>query len=42
SSAEEIIPLNLDGEPYRNSHIRFEIVPGAIDLVLPDSCPCLK
>ncbi|MEA3302066.1 MAG: lipid kinase YegS, partial [Pseudomonadota bacterium] len=42
SSAEEIIPLNLDGEPYRNKKIRFEIVPAAIDLVLPESCPCVK
>ena len=42
SSADEVIPLNLDGEPYQNRQIRFEIVPGAIDLVLPESCPCLK
>jgi len=39
--SQEPIPLNLDGEPYRNSKIRFEIVPLAIDLVLPDNCPCL-
>ena len=42
SKSEEIIPLNLEGEPYRNKQIRFEIVPSAIDLVLPESCPCLK
>ncbi len=42
SESDEIIPLNLDGEPYRNKKIRFEIVPAAIDLVLPASCPCLK
>ena len=42
SESEEIIPVNLDGEPYRNKKIRFEIVPSAIDLVLPVSCPCLK
>lgn len=41
STSEEIIPLNLDGEPYRNKQIRFEIVPEAINLVLPDSCPCI-
>lgn len=42
SESEEIIPVNLDGEPYRSKKIRFEIVPNAIDLVLPESCPCLK
>ena len=41
SKSEEVIPLNLDGEPYRNKRVRFEIVPGAIDLVLPESCPCV-
>lgn len=42
STSEEIIPVNLDGEPYKNKQIRFEIVPEAIDLVLPDSCPCIQ
>ncbi|PHS38942.1 MAG: lipid kinase YegS [Sulfurovum sp.] len=42
SESEEIIPVNLDGEPYENKKIRFEIVPAAIDLVLPSDCPCLK
>ena len=42
SESEEIIPVNFDGEPYRNKKIRFEIVPSAIDLVLPVGCPCLK
>lgn len=41
SEADVIIPLNLDGEPYRNKKIRFEIISKAIDLVLPESCPCL-
>lgn len=40
--SEEIIPVNLDGEPYQNKKIRFEIVPDAIDLVLPNYCPLLK
>jgi len=39
--SDEIIPLNLDGEPYQNKNIRFQIIPAAIDLVLPESCPCL-
>ena len=42
TESEEIIPVNLDGEPYQSKKIRFESVPDAIDLVLPASCPCLK
>ncbi len=40
--SKQIIPVNLDGEPYENKKIRFESVPSAIDLVLPSDCPCLK
>jgi lipid kinase YegS len=39
--SEEYIPINLDGEPYRNNHIRFEIIPSAVNLVLPHKCPLL-
>lgn len=42
SAEEKIIPVNLDGEPYRAEVIRFEALPGAIDLVLPEGCPLLK
>ncbi len=42
SESEKIIPVNLDGEPYRSQKIRFEIVPDAIDLILPKDSPCLK
>ena len=42
SESEEIIPVNLDGEPYQNRKIRFEIVPDAIELILPEHCPLLK
>lgn len=42
SESKEIIPVNLDGEPYENKKIRFESVSDAIDLVLPGDCPCLK
>lgn len=42
TESDDVIPLNLDGEPYRNKKIRFEIVTDAIDLVLPESCPCLQ
>ena len=41
SASDEIIPVNLDGEPYQNKKIRFEVMPKAINLVLPESCPCL-
>ncbi len=41
SESDEIIPVNLDGEPYQSKKIRFEIVPAAIDLILPKSCPCI-
>jgi lipid kinase YegS len=42
SESKQIIPVNLDGEPYSSKKIRFEIVPDAIDLILPKDCPCLK
>jgi lipid kinase YegS len=35
-------PLNLDGEPYeRGNDMRYDIIPKAIELVLPSSCPCI-
>jgi lipid kinase YegS len=42
SESKQIIPVNLDGEPYSSYKIRFEIVPDAIDLVLPEDSPCLQ
>ena len=33
--------VNLDGEPYRADHIYFEVLPEAIQLVLPEDCPCI-
>jgi len=42
SSSEKIIPVNLDGEPYSSHKIRFEVIPNAIDLVIPKESPCLK
>jgi len=42
SESEEFIPVNLDGEPYISHKIRFEVVPSAIDLILPKDSPCLK
>jgi len=40
-SAHNEIPVNLDGEPYHSNKIRFEILPSAIDLVIPKDAPCL-
>ena len=42
SESKQIIPVNLDGEPYSNHKIRFEVLPDAIDLILPKDSPCLK
>ncbi len=42
AESDAVIPLNLDGEPYESRNIRFEILPGAIDLVLPEDCPLLR
>jgi lipid kinase YegS len=33
------MPINLDGEPIKTNKIRFEVIPGAIHLVLPENCP---
>jgi YegS/Rv2252/BmrU family lipid kinase len=38
-TSEVEMPINLDGEPIQVKHIRFEVLPGAIKLVLPESCP---
>ena len=35
------LPINLDGEPYRWDHIRFEVRPKALRFVLPDGCPLI-
>ncbi len=35
------LPLNLDGEPYRSRHVRFDVLPKSISMVLPKDCPCL-
>ena len=42
SAHGKIAPVNLDGEPYRSKVIRFEVLPGAINLVLPEFCPMLQ
>ena len=33
--------VNLDGEPYTTNHLRIDVLPAEIQLVLPKDCPCL-
>jgi diacylglycerol kinase family enzyme len=40
--SEEEIPVNLDGEPVRFSNVRYEVVPKAIRLGVPEDCPLLS
>lgn len=39
---KEPMPINLDGEPVSFESTRFEIVPGALQLVVPADCPLLQ
>jgi len=39
---DEVIPVNLDGEPVRFSSVRYEAVPKAIRLIVPRNCPLLS
>lgn len=36
------VPMNLDGEPISTKKLRFEALPGAIKLVLPETCPMIS
>jgi len=40
--SEEDTPINLDGEPITARHLRFEVAPRALRLVLPENCPLLS
>jgi lipid kinase YegS len=40
--SEEVIPVNLDGEPLRLSTVRYEAVPKAISLIVPPNCALLS
>lgn len=40
--SDEVMPINLDGEPIAARRIRFEAIPAAIKLVLPQLCPLLR
>jgi lipid kinase YegS len=39
---EEMIPVNLDGEPLQFSSVRYEAVRRAIRLIVPPNCPLLS
>jgi lipid kinase YegS len=40
-SSSNVDQVNLDGEPYLAEQIRFEAVPAALQLVLPENCPLI-
>jgi lipid kinase YegS len=40
--SEELMPVNLDGEPVQFSSVRYEAVPNAIRLIAPPGCPLLS
>lgn len=39
---EEVVPVNLDGEPLRFSTVRYEVAPKAIRLIVPANCQLLS
>ena len=40
--SEEVIPVNLDGEPVAFSSVRYEAVSKAIRVIFPPNCPLLS
>ena len=39
--SEDELQFNLDGEPVRGRIFDFSLLPGALELVLPQECPLL-
>ena len=39
---DEVVPVNLDGEPMEFSSVRYEAVPKAIRVTVPPNCPLLS
>jgi len=39
--SDVVMPTNLDGEPFSTNLMRFDVIPGAINLVLPEDCQLL-
>lgn len=42
AGGKEPIPVNLDGEPYSHPEVRLEVIPNALRLAVPPTCPCVK
>jgi lipid kinase YegS len=42
AGGKESMPVNLDGEPYSNPQVRLEVIPNALRLAVPPTCPCIK
>jgi lipid kinase YegS len=40
--SEATIPVNLDGEPLSFSKVRYEVLPKAIQVIVPPNCPLLS
>ena len=40
--SSDAFPINLDGEPIAVERIRFDVIPGAIRLVLPVNSPVVS
>jgi lipid kinase YegS len=36
------LPINLDGEPHRWDHIKFELLPKCLPMVLPEGCALIQ
>jgi lipid kinase YegS len=41
-AADEVVQVNLDGEPVSGKNLRFEILPGALEACLPEEAPVLR
>jgi diacylglycerol kinase family enzyme len=41
-TADEAVQVNLDGEPISGTRLRFEILPGALDVCLPEGGPLVR
>jgi diacylglycerol kinase family enzyme len=39
---DETIPVNLDGEPLSFSKVRYEVLPKAIQVIVPPNCSLLS
>jgi lipid kinase YegS len=40
--SDKELQVNLDGEPIRGKSFLFEVLPGALQMVLPTDCPLLR